>query len=176
MSIINLDYNDPKSMYYKKKEKEEKTKQIVKVKLNRPRIKRIEEADLDTQLKDIQIIETIKFQMKMEMSEEGKALYAELLSQIQKLKESDINSYVNSFGDGNEPFQDQIDAIINSRLEESRINQFIDSLNKDRATYINNRLHLSDKFKMVDYEVKTSLEGRRKSQLRKNIDYDNMIF
>ena len=176
MSIINLDYNDPKSMYYKKKEKEEKTKQIVKVKLNRPRIKRIEEADLDTQLKDIQIIETIKFQMKMEMSEEGKALYAELLNQIQKLKESDINSYVNSFGDGTEPFKDQIDAIVNSRLVETRINQFIDSLNKDRATYINNRLHLSDQFKMVDYKVKTSLDGRRQLQLRKTIDYENMIF
>ena len=179
MTTINLDYNDPKSKYYKEKkerEENEKKKQTIKVKLNRPRIKRIEEADLDTKVKDFQIIETIKFQMKMEMSEEGKALYQELLNQIEKLKNTDINAYINSIGDNFEPFKEEIDAIVNSRLVETRINQFMDSLNKDRDLYINNRLLLAEKCKVIDYKINTSLDERRNSQLKQKIDYENMIF
>ena len=112
----------------------------------------------------------------MEMSEEGKALYQELLNQIEKLKNTDINAYINSIGDNFEPFKEEIDAIVNSRLVETRINQFMDSLNKDRDLYINNRLLLAEKCKVIDYKINTSLDERRNSQLKQKIDYENMIF
>ena len=112
----------------------------------------------------------------MEMSEEGKALYQELLNQIEKLKKTDINAYINSIGDNFEPFKEEIDAIVNSRLVETRINQFMDSLNKDRDLYINNRLLLAEKCKVIDYKINTSLDERRNSQLKQKIDYENMIF
>ena len=50
---------------------------------------------MNTKLKDYQIIEQIKFKMTQEISKK-KQMYQDLLNQIQKLKESDVNSYINS--------------------------------------------------------------------------------
>ena len=96
----------------------------------------MKDADLNTKLKDYQIIEQIKFKMTQEMSKEGKQMYQDLLNQIQKLKESDVNSYINSLEDGLGNLQEEIDAITNVRLIEERINLFIDNLNKDSKNYI----------------------------------------
>ena len=52
----------------------------------------------------------------------------------------------------------------------------MDSLNKDRDLYINNRLLLAEKCKVIDYKINTSLDERRNSQLKQKIDYENMIF
>ena len=73
---------------------------------------------MNTKLKDYQIIEQIKFKMTQEMSKEGKQMYQDLLNQIQKLKESDVNSYINTLEDGLGNLQGEIDAITNARLIE----------------------------------------------------------
>ena len=95
------------------------------------------------------------------MSAEGKQMYADLLNQISKLKESDINAYINSLENGFEPFKEEIDAIANARLIEERLNLFIDNLNKDRRSYIEKRNTLAEKIIIKDYKVESSLESRR---------------
>ena len=180
--IINLDYNNPKSKFYKSHQiREEEQKQRIKTKITNKlrKIENINEADLNTKLKDIQIIEQIKFKMTQEMSNEGKQMYQELLNHIQKLKESDINSYINSLEDGLGNLQEEIDAITNARLIEERLNLFIENLNKDRRTYIENRNNLAEKIIIKDYKVESSLESRKNSRnpslVEKN-DYANYKF
>jgi len=56
------------------------------------KIENVNEADLNTKLKDYQIIEQIKFKMIQEMSKVGNQAYQDLLNHIQKFKESDVNS------------------------------------------------------------------------------------
>ena len=131
---------------------------------------------MNTKLKDYQIIEQIKFKMTQEMSKEGKQMYQELLNQIQKLKESDINSYINSLEDGLGNLQEEIDAITNARLIEERLNLFIENLNKDRRTYIENRNNLAEKIIIKDYKVESSLESRRNSSVGEKNDYVNFKF
>jgi hypothetical protein len=131
---------------------------------------------LNTKLKDYQIIEQIKFKMTQEMSKEGKQMYQDLLNQIQKLKESDVNSYINSLEDGLGNLQEEIDAITNVRLIEERINLFIDNLNKDRKTYIEKRNTLAEKIIIKDYKVENSLDSRRNSSLVEKVDYDSFKF
>ena len=177
--IINLDYNNPKSKFYKSQQiKEEEQKQRIKTKIT-TKLKKIEnmkDADLNTKLKDYQIIEQIKFKMTQEMSKEGKQMYQDLLNQIQKLKESDVNSYINSLEDGLGNLQEEIDAITNVRLIEERINLFIDNLNKDRKTYIEKRNTLAEKIIIKDYKVENSLDSRRNSSLVEKVDYESFKF
>lgn len=136
----------------------------------------MKDADLNTKLKDYQIIEQIKFKMTQEMSKEGKQMYQDLLNQIQKLKESDVNSYINSLEDGLGNLQEEIDAITNVRLIEERINLFIDNLNKDRKTYIEKRNTLAEKIIIKDYKVENSLDSRRNSSLVEKVDYESFKF
>ena len=110
------------------------------------------------------------------MSKEGKQMYQELLNHIQKLKESDINSYINSLEDGLGSLQEEIDAITNARLIEERLNLFIENLNKDRRTYIENRNNLAEKIIIKDYKVESSLESRRNSSVGEKNDYVNFKF
>ena len=131
---------------------------------------------MNTKLKDYQIIEQIKFKMTQEMSKEGKQMYQDLLNQIQKLKESDVNSYINSLEDGLGNLQEEIDAITNVRLIEERINLFIDNLNKDRKTYIEKRNTLAEKIIIKDYKVENSLDSRRNSSLVEKVDYESFKF
>ncbi len=131
---------------------------------------------MNTKLKDYQIIEQIKFKMTQEMSKEGKQMYQDLLNQIQKLKESDVNSYINTLEDGLGNLQGEIDAITNARLIEERLNFFIDNLNKDRRSYIEKRNTLTEKIIVKDYKVESSLESRRNSSVGKKKDYVNFKF
>ncbi len=131
---------------------------------------------MNTKLKDYQIIEQIKFKMTQEMSKEGKQMYQDLLNQIQKLKESDVNSYINTLEDGLGNLQGEIDAITNARLIEERLNLFIDNLNKDRRSYIEKRNTLTEKIIVKDYKVESSLESRRNSSVGKKKDYVNFKF
>ena len=131
---------------------------------------------MNTKLKDYQIIEQIKFIMTQEMSKEGKQMYQDLLNQIQKLKESDVNSYINSLEDGLGNLQGEIDAIANARLIEERLNLFIDNLNKDRRSYIEKRNTLAEKIIIKDYKVESSLESRRNSSLVEKVDYESFKF
>ena len=180
--IINLDYNNPKSKFFKSHQiREEEQKQRIKTKITNKlkKIENINEADLNTKLKDYQIIEQIKFKITQERSKEGKQIYQDLLNQIQKLKESDVNSYINSLEDGLGNLQEEIDAITNARLIEERLNLFIENLNKDRRTYIENRNNLAEKIIIKDYKVESSLESRKNSRnpslVEKN-DYANYKF
>ena len=116
---------------------------------------------MNTKLKDIQIIEQIKFKMTQEMSKEGKQMYQELLNQIQKLKESDINSYINTLEDGLGNLQGEIDAITNARLIEERLNFFIDNLNKDRRSYIEKRNTLLKKLLLKIIKLKVHLNQEK---------------
>ena len=124
---------------------------------------------MNTKLKDYQIIEQIKFKMTQEMSKEGKQMYQDLLNQIQKLKESDVNSYINTLEDGLGNLQGEIDAITNARLIEERLNFFIDNLNKDRRSYIEKKNTLTEKIIVKDYKVESSLESRRNSSVGKKM-------
>ena len=103
-------------------------------------------------------------------------MYQDLLNQIQKLKESDVNSYINSLEDGLGNLQEEIDAITNVRLIEERINLFIDNLNKDRKTYIEKRNTLAEKIIIKDYKVENSLDSRRNSSLVEKVDYESFKF
>ena len=177
--IINLDYNNPKSKFFKSHQiREEEQKQRIKTKITNKlkKIENINEADLNTKLKDYQIIEQIKFKMTQEMSKEGKQMYQDLLNQIQKLKESDVNSYINSLEDGLGNLQGEIDAIANARLIEERLNLFIDNLNKDRRSYIEKRNTLAEKIIIKDYKVESSLESRRNSSVGEKNNYVNFKF
>ena len=172
---INLDYNNPKSKYYReKKENEIEKKETIKTKLNTKirKINKIEEADANTKIKDLKIIEEIKFKMTQEMSAEGKQMYADLLNQISKLKESDINAYINSLENGFEPFKEEIDAIANARLIEERLNLFIDNLNRDRKYYEEKRNTLAEKIKVKDYKFENTFNSIDESLLiEKNEDF-----
>ncbi len=172
---INLDYNNPKSKYYReKKENEIEKKEIIKTKLNTKirKINKIEEADPNTKIKDLKLIEEIKFKMTQEMSAEGKQMYADLLNQISKLKESDINAYINSLENGFEPFKEEIDAIANARLIEERLNLFIDNLNRDRKFYEEKRNTLAEKIKVKDYKFENTFNSIDESLLiEKNEDF-----
>ena len=171
-NTINLDYNNPKSIFYKKKTIEKKENDIPKIKLEKP-IKKIEEADMNTKIKDLNLIEEIKFKMNKELSDEGKKKYQELLNNIQKLKENDINSYVDSLEKGFDMFKEEINAVEKTKIIENRLNSFIDNLNKDRERYVNKRNYLNNQIKIKDYIVENKLESRRNSELleRINVDY-----
>ena len=171
-NTINLDYNNPKSIFYRKKTVQKKENDIPKIKFEKT-IKKIEEADITTKIKDLNLIEEIKFKMNKELSDEGKKKYQELLNNIQKLKENDINSYVNSLEKGFDIFKEEINTIEKSKIIENRINSFIDNLNKDRERYANKRNYLNNKIKIKDYIVENKLESRRNSELieRINVDY-----
>ena len=163
---LNFDYNNPKSKFYKKKKLETKIVEIPKTKIEK-NIKKIEEADLNTQIKDLQIIEEIKFKMNKELSLEGKKLYQELLNNIQKLKETDVNSYVHSLESGFDIFKGEIYNIEKSREIQNRINLFIDDLNKDREGIKNRRKFYESKAVVKDYKVITELDYRKGLIFRK---------
>ena len=114
--------------------------------------------------------------MTQEMSKEGKQMYQDLLNQIQKLKESDVNSYINTLEDGLGNLQGEIDAITNARLIEERLNFFIDNLNKDRRSYIEKKNTLTEKIIVKDYKVESSLESRRNSSVGEKNNYVNFKF
>ena len=60
----------------------------------------------------------------------------QFIKQIQKLKDSDVNSYINFLEDGIGNLKGKINTIANARLIEERVKLFIDNLNKDRRSYI----------------------------------------
>lgn len=81
-----------------------------------------------------------------------------LLKQIQKLKESDVNSYINFLEDGIGNLKGKINTIANARLIEERVKLFIDNLNKDRKSYIEKIKTLTVKIIIKEYKVESSLE------------------
>ncbi len=81
-----------------------------------------------------------------------------LLKQIQKLKESDVNSYINFLEDGIGNLKEEINIIANANLIEERVKLFIDNLNKDRKSYIEKIKTLTVKIIIKEYKVESSLE------------------
>ena len=105
--------------------------------------------------------------MNKELSLEGKKLYQELLNNIQKLKETDVNSYVHSLESGFDIFKIKIYNIEKSREIQNRINLFIDDLNKDREGIKNRRKFYESKAVVKDYKVITELDYRKGLIFRK---------
>ncbi len=81
-----------------------------------------------------------------------------LLKQIQKLKESDVNSYINFLEDVIGNLKEEINIIANAKLIEERVKLFIDNLNKDRKSYIEKIKTLTVKIIIKEYKVESSLE------------------
>lgn len=113
-----------------------------------------------TKIKDIHIIEKIKYEMFNETTEEGKERYLEMLNQINALKRSDVNSYISELEREFEPFQEEIDAIVKSRKIEERLNKFMQHFSEYRMKEIQQRNTLGDSIKVVDHKFTTSVSEK----------------
>ena len=113
-----------------------------------------------TKIKDIHIIEKIKYEMFNETTEEGKERYLEMLHQINALKKSDVNSYISELEREFEPFQEEIDAIVKSRKIEERLNKFMQHFSEYRMKEINKRNILGDSIRVVDSKFTTSMSDK----------------
>ena len=114
----------------------------------------------DTKIKDINIIEKIKYQMLKDSSEEGKERYMEMLNQINALKESDVASYINELEREYEPFEEEIEAIVQSRKIEDRINKFLQNFRETRMKQINKRIILNDTIRIIDSKFTTTMGAK----------------
>jgi len=82
----------------------------------------------------------------------------QFIKQIQKLKESDVNSYINFLEDGIGNLKGKINTIAIARLIEERVKLFIDNLNKDRRSYIEKKNTLAGKIIIKEYKVESLFE------------------
>ena len=122
-----------------------------------PDKKELSKISNDTKIKDINIIEKIKYQMLIDTSEEGKEIYMDMLNQINALKESDVSSYINELEREYEPFEDEIEAIVKSRKIEDRINKFLQNFRETRMKQINKRVILNDTIRIIDSKFITTM-------------------
>ena len=170
-------FNSIKSKFYKAEEENDKLliegqKKVLEAKkkqfLNRldkvvqPPMKPDDFSQLSnaTKIKDINIIEKIKYEMFNETTEEGKERYLEMLQQINALKKSDVNSYISELEREFEPFQEEIDAIVKSRKIEERLNKFMQHFSEYRMKEINKRNILGDSIRVIDSKFTTSMSEK----------------
>ena len=83
-----------------------------------------------------------------------------MLNQINALKESDVASYINELEREYEPFEEEIEAIVQSRKIEDRINKFLQNFRETRMKQINKRIILNDTIRIIklfkDEKIKVS--------------------
>ena len=79
----------------------------------------------EAKLKDLNLVEKIKHQLFTETTEEGKQRFLDMLNQINKLKDIDVNQYVQDLEKELDPIQEEIEAIIKAKLIEERLNKFV---------------------------------------------------
>ena len=158
LKILSENYDDSNVTEEELKSRQELLKKNFQFLAEREGLKYITNDDIKTaKIKELKIIENIKYKIQNEITEEGKQMYMELLEQINQLKNMDINSYILSLCKIDSPFQDEIDNIVNTKDIESRLNSFIDKLNYDREKYKARRELLSKNIKIKDYMFKSQL-------------------
>lgn len=184
-SLLKINFNGPKKIlkkfssskmnnYYKpkypdenekllaeneKKLTEEKKNQILS-RLNNAIQRDFSQLSNETKIKDINIIEKIKYEMLNETSEEGRERYLEMINQINLLKQSDVSAYISELEREYEPFQEEIESIVKSRKIEERLNRFLQFFGDYRKKQINKRIILSDKIKVVDSKFITTMSDK----------------
>ena len=121
----------------------------------------------EAKLKDLNLVEKIKHQLFAETTEEGKQRFLDMLNQINKLKDVDVNQYVQDLEKELDPIQEEIEAIIKAKLIEERLNKFINTFSDFRKTQINKRSVLSDNFKVIDNKFKTTMSDKMHYALNK---------
>jgi vacuolar-type H+-ATPase subunit I/STV1 len=129
----------------------------------------------EAKLKDLNLIEKIKHQLFTETTEEGKQRFLDMLNQINKLKDIDVNQYVQDLEKELDPIQEEIDAIIKAKLIEERLNKFVNTFSDFRKKQINKRCVLSDNFKVIDNKFKTTMSDKMHYALNKKSTLKNII-
>ena len=129
----------------------------------------------EAKLKDLNLVEKIKHQLFTETTEEGKQRFLDMLNQINKLKDIDVNQYVQDLEKELDPIQEEIDAIIKAKLIEERLNKFVNTFSDFRKKQINKRCVLSDNFKVIDNKFKTTMSDKMHYALNKKSTLKNII-
>ena len=70
------------------------------------------------------LVEKTKHQLFSEKTEEGKQRFLDTFNQINKLKDIDVNQYIQDL-EKELPIQEEIEAIIKAKLIEERLNKFV---------------------------------------------------
>ena len=117
-------------------------------------------AAFEAKLKDLNLIEKIKFQLFSETTQEGKEKYLEMLNQINKLKEKDVTQYVIDLEKELIPIQEEIESIIKSRLVEERLNKFVTTFSDLRKKQIKKRVLLADNIKIIDNKFRSTMSDK----------------
>ena len=130
----------------------------------------------EAKLKDLNLVEKIKHQLFAETTEEGKQRFLDMLNQINKLKDVDVNQYVQDLEKELDPIQEEIDAIIKAKLVEERLNKFINTFSDFRKRQINKRSILSDNFKVIDNKFKTTMSDNMHFALNKKTSIRNVTY
>ena len=117
-------------------------------------------AAFEAKLKDLNLIEKIKFQLFSETTQEGKEKYLEMLNQINKLKEKDITQYVTDLEKELIPIQEEIESIIKSRLVEERLNKFVTTFSDLRKKQIKKRVLLADNIRIIDNKFRSTMSDK----------------
>ena len=128
-----------------------------KFKSEREKLKFIQDEKLQNEIKEMQLINKIKYKMTMEHSEKGKELYKDLLDQIQNLKDSDLNSYLLSLANSQEPFKEELKSVQDGKEIEDRINKYIENFIIERELIKNKRNILKNEMLFKDYKFKTTI-------------------
>ena len=71
------------------------------------------------------LVEKTKHQLFSEKTEEGKQQFLDTLNRINKLKDIDVNQYIQDLEKELDPIQEEIEAIIKVKLIEERLNKFV---------------------------------------------------
>ena len=128
-----------------------------KFKSEREKLKFIQDEKLQNEIKEMQLINKIKYKMTMEHSEKGKELYKDLLDQIQNLKDSDLNSYLLSLANSQEPFKEELKSVQDGKEIEDKINKYIENFIIERELIKNKRNILKNEMFFKDYKFKTTI-------------------
>ena len=128
-----------------------------KFKSEREKLKFIQDEKLQNEIKEMQLINKIKYKMTMEHSEKGKELYKDLLDQIQNLKDSDLNSYLLSLANSQEPFKEELKSVQDGKEIEERINKYIENLIIERELIKNKRNILKNEMIFKDNMFKSTI-------------------
>ena len=114
------------------------------------------------------LVEKTKHQLFSEKTEEGKQRFLDTLNQINKLKDIDVNQYIQDLEKELDPIQEEIEAIIKVKLIEERLNKFVTTFSDFRKKQINKRCVLCDNFKVIDNKFKTRMNNKMYYTLNKN--------